>query len=172
MSVKCIRVTWLSSCRIVAFDPMSTQRHRMDRGSVTDDAIDRIRELVASGEWGPGPRLPRHAHLATQPGLPRNSRRERGGRRRLARGREVRQGAGTSVSSLEPGELLEPTLSATHLLRGRTMLELFQVRRMLEPEAAALAALRADDDVLQDLRRELERMVAAGDRADELVEAD
>jgi GntR family transcriptional repressor for pyruvate dehydrogenase complex len=85
---------------------------------------------------------------------------------------EVRQGDGTYVSSLDPGELLEPTLSATHLLRGRTVLELFEVRRMLEPEAAAVAAQRADAALVADLRAELDRMVAAGDRADELVAAD
>jgi GntR family transcriptional repressor for pyruvate dehydrogenase complex len=76
------------------------------------------------------------------------------------------------VSSLDPGELLEPTLSATHLLRGRTVLELFEVRRMLEPEAASLAAQRADAGVASALRAELDRMIAAGDSADELVEAD
>src|SRR6476620_4157626 len=43
---------------------------------------------------------------------------------------------------------------------------------MLEPEAAAVAAQRADADVIGALRIELDRMIAAGDRADELVEAD
>ena len=139
---------------------------------VTQDAIEKMRELIATGAWAAGTRLPREADLAAQLGLSRNSLREAVRALSLARVLEVRQGDGTYVSSLEPGELLEPTFSATHLFQGRTVLELFQVRRMLEPEAAALAALRADDDVLQDLRRELERMVAAGDRADELVEAD
>jgi len=35
-----------------------------------------------------------------------------------------------------------------------------------------MAALRADDEVIAALREELDRMVAAGDRAEELVEAD
>jgi GntR family transcriptional regulator, transcriptional repressor for pyruvate dehydrogenase complex len=144
----------------------------MDRASVTDDAIARIRDLIASGEWGPGTRLPREADLARQLGLSRNSLREAVRALSLARVLEVRQGDGTYVSSLEPGELLEPTLSATGLLRGRTVLELFEVRRMLEPEAAAVAAQRADADVIGALRRELDRMTAAGDRADDLVEAD
>jgi GntR family transcriptional repressor for pyruvate dehydrogenase complex len=139
---------------------------------VTDEAIERIRELIASGEWGPGTRLPREADLAKQLGLSRNSLREAVRALSLARVLEVRQGDGTYVSSLEPGELLAPTLSATHLLRGRTVLELFEVRRMLEPEAAALAAARGDADVVGALRQELDRMIAAGDRADELVEAD
>jgi GntR family transcriptional repressor for pyruvate dehydrogenase complex len=139
---------------------------------VTDEAIERIRELVASGEWQPGMRLPREADLANQLGLSRNSLREAVRALSLARVLEVRQGDGTYVSSLEPGELLEPTLSATHLLRGRTVLELFEVRRLLEPEAAAVAARRARADIIAALRVELDRMIAAGDRADELVEAD
>jgi GntR family transcriptional repressor for pyruvate dehydrogenase complex len=141
-------------------------------GSVTEDAIEQIRGLVASGQWGPGTRLPREADLAKQLGLSRNSLREAVRALSLARVLEVRQGDGTYVSTLEPGELLEPALSATHLLQGRTVLELFEVRRMLEPEAAAMAAQRADAAVIAALRHELDRMVAAGDRADDLVEAD
>jgi GntR family transcriptional regulator, transcriptional repressor for pyruvate dehydrogenase complex len=139
---------------------------------VTGDAIDRIRERIATGEWGPGTRLPRETDLALELGLSRNSLREAVRALSLARVLEVRQGDGTYVSSLEPGELLEPTLSATDLLRGRTVLELFEVRRMLEPEAAAVAAQRADEAVIAGLRRELDRMAAAGERADELVAAD
>jgi GntR family transcriptional repressor for pyruvate dehydrogenase complex len=139
---------------------------------VTDDAIARIRERITAGEWGPGTRLPRESDLAQQLGLSRNSLREAVRALSLARVLEVRQGDGTYVSSLEPGELLEPTLSATDLLRGRTVLELFEVRRMLEPEAAAVAAQRADEDVIAGLGRELDRMNAAGERAEELVAAD
>jgi GntR family transcriptional repressor for pyruvate dehydrogenase complex len=43
---------------------------------------------------------------------------------------------------------------------------------MLEPEAAALAAQRRDAEIVAALRAELDRMVAAGDSADDLVEAD
>ena len=139
---------------------------------VTQEAIDRIRERVASGEWPAGSRLPREADLAAELGLSRNSLREAVRALALARVLEVRQGDGTYVSSLEPGELLEPTRFATHLLQGQTVLELFEVRRMLEPEAAALAALRADEGVREALARELGRMYEAGDRADELVDAD
>ena len=151
-------------------DVISSGRRRS--AGVTDDAIERIRELVASGAWGPGTRLPREVDLAKQLGLSRNSLREAVRALSQARVLEVRQGDGTYVSSLDPGELLEPTLSATHLLQGRTVLELFEVRRMLEPEAAALAAQRGDEEVAAALEAELDRMVAAGDSADDLVEAD
>jgi GntR family transcriptional regulator, transcriptional repressor for pyruvate dehydrogenase complex len=145
---------------------------RRRAAGVTNDAIHRIRELIASGEWGPGTRLPREADLAKELGLSRNSLREAVRALALARVLEVRQGDGTFVSSLEPSELLEPTLLATHLLRGRTVLELFEVRRLLEPEAAAIAAARADPGVIDALGRELERMREAGDSVEDLVEAD
>jgi GntR family transcriptional repressor for pyruvate dehydrogenase complex len=151
-------------------ETISTERRRGT--GVTDEAIERIRELIVSGKWGPGTRLPREADLAKQLGLSRNSLREAVRALSLARVLEVRQGDGTYVSSLEADELLEPALSATHLLRGRTVLELFEVRRMLEPEAAAMAAVRVDEGVLADLKRELDRMVAAEDRADDLIAAD
>src|SRR5258708_20257203 len=99
----------------------------------TREAIETIRELIASGEWGPGTRLPREADLAAQLGLSRNSLREAVRALSLARVLEVRQGDGTYVSSLEPHDLLEPTRFATHLLRGPPLLHLFQLRRILAP---------------------------------------
>jgi GntR family transcriptional repressor for pyruvate dehydrogenase complex len=149
---------------------MDSQRRRA--AGVTDDAINSIRARIAGGEWSPGTRLPSESDLAQQLGLSRNSLREAVRALSLARVLEVRQGDGTFVASLDPGELLEPTLSATNLLRGRTVLDLFEVRRMLEPEAAALAARAAEPEVVTGLRRELDRMIAAGDSADELVKAD
>src|SRR6266853_1484440 len=133
-------------------DPVPPREENRRAPSVTEEAIEKIRKLIVSGKWGPGTRLPREADLAAQLGLSRNSLREAVRALSLARVLEVRQGDGTYVSSLEPHDLLEPTRFATHLLRGSTVLELFEVRRMLEPEAAAMAALRADDDIRHALR--------------------
>jgi DNA-binding FadR family transcriptional regulator len=132
---------------------------------VTDDAIERIREFVASGEWGPGDRLPRETDLAKQLGVSRNSLREAVRALSLARVLEVRQGDGTYVSILEPGELLAPTLSAAPLLGHRA--ELFEVRRMLEPEAAAMAALGRRRSARQLRTSSIARR---RDRADNLVD--
>lgn len=150
---------------------MPSTESRRGRG-VTEEAIDQIRDLITSGVWGPGTRLPREADLAAQLGLSRNSLREAVRALALTRVLEVRQGDGTYVASLEPSELLEPTRLATDLLHGKTVLELFEVRRMLEPEAAAMTAVRADETARDELGQQLERMVAAGNDAEELVEAD
>src|SRR5438067_8643510 len=150
----------------------SRRRRRADRApSVTDDAIDKIRELIVSGAWGPGDRLPKESELAAQLGLSRNSLREAVRALSQLRVLEVRQGDGTYVSSLEPGLLLESTGFITHLLLGDTELELYEVRRILEAAAAALAAGRIDAQEKAELAQILERMREAAN-VEELVEAD
>jgi DNA-binding FadR family transcriptional regulator len=145
---------------------------RAKRGpTVTDEAIDKIREMIVSGRWRPGERLPREADLALQLGLSRNSLREAVRALSLVRVLEVRQGDGTYVSSLEPDQLLETTRFVTHLLQDHTVLEVFEVRRLLEPAAAALAAVRMTDGERVALKAELDRMQGASG-VEELVDAD
>ena len=145
---------------------------RAGRGpSVTDEAIAKIREMIVSGRWRPGERLPAEASLALQLGLSRNSLREAVRALALVRVLEVRHGDGTYVSSLEPDLLLETTAFAVHLLREHTVLEVFEVRRLLEPPAAALAAVRMDEAGRALVEAALDRMRhAAG--VDDLVESD
>ena len=103
---------------------------------VTEGAIDKIRERIVSGAWGPGDRLPKESELAAELGLSRNSLREAVRALSQLRVLEVRQGDGTYVSSLEPGLLLESTGFISHLLLGDTEIELYEVRRILEAAAA------------------------------------
>lgn len=139
--------------------------------SVTEEAIDKIRERIVSGSWGPGDRLPRESELAADLGLSRNSLREAVRALSQLRVLEVRQGDGTYVSSLEPDLLLESTGFVSHLLLGETALDLYEVRRILEAAAAALAAARIDDQEKVELGGRLEQMRHA-QTVEELVEAD
>ena len=139
--------------------------------TVTEGAIDKIRERIVSGAWGPGDRLPKESELAAELGLSRNSLREAVRALSQLRVLEVRQGDGTYVSSLEPGLLLESTGFISHLLLGETEIELYEVRRILEAAAATLAAGRIDAGEKEELAQSLERMHGAGS-VEELVEAD
>jgi GntR family transcriptional regulator, transcriptional repressor for pyruvate dehydrogenase complex len=138
---------------------------------VTEGAIDKIRERIVSGAWGPGDRLPKESELAAELGLSRNSLREAVRALSQLRVLEVRQGDGTYVSSLEPGLLLESTGFISHLLLGETEIELYEVRRILEAAAAALAAGRIDAHGKGELAESLERMRDAK-KVEDLVEAD
>jgi DNA-binding FadR family transcriptional regulator len=160
-----------AQCHLSELSAQEATRGGRRGASVTDEAIDKIRELIVSGRWGPGDRLPRENDLAAQLGLSRNSLREAVRALSHMRVLEVRQGDGTYVSSLEPDLLLETTRFVTHLLPDHTAVELFEVRRLLEPAAAAMAAVRIDASGLAALRQELDRMIAS-DTVEELVEAD
>ena len=139
--------------------------------SVTSEAIDKIQELIISGSWRPGARLPKESELADQLGLSRNSLREAVRALSQLRVLEVRQGDGTYVTSLEPELLLESTSFVSHLLVGESALELFEVRRLLDGAAAALAAARIDAAGKEALRAKLDRMMET-ETVEELVEAD
>src|SRR5258708_13487098 len=139
--------------------------------SVTDDAIDKIRERIISGTWGPGDRLPKESELAAELGLSRNSLREAGRAMSRLGVLEVRQGDGTYVSSLEPALLLESTGFVSHLLLGDTALDLYEVRRILEAAAASLAAARIDEDGKREMGVTLESMRRA-ESVEELGAAD
>lgn len=120
--------------------------------AVTDDAIEKIKGMIVSGEIRPGDRLPREADLAERLGLSRNSLREAVKALSLIRVLDVRQGDGTYVTSLAPSLLLDALSFVVDFHRDDTVLEFFEVRRILEPAATALAAQRMTDAEVDALR--------------------
>jgi DNA-binding FadR family transcriptional regulator len=121
--------------------------------AVTDEAIEKIKEMILSGELGPGDRLPREADLADRLGLSRSSLREAVRALSLIRVLDVRHGDGTYVTRLDPGLLLEAISFVVDFHRDDTVLQFMEMRRVLEPAAASLAAQRMSDDDITKLRR-------------------
>ncbi|MEU8921489.1 FadR/GntR family transcriptional regulator [Kitasatospora sp. NPDC048545] len=139
--------------------------------TVTDQAIEKIKEMIVSGALPPGARLPNEADLADQLGLSRNSLREAVRALTAMRILVPRQGDGTYVSGLEPHLLLEAMAFAADVSHGRTARQLLQVRRLLEPQATALAAGLLTDEHLRTLRAALDRSAAAAG-IEEFIELD
>src|SRR6188768_1783025 len=98
--------------------------------------------MIQSGELPPGARLPTEQQLSQEMGLSRSGVREAVKVLEAARVLDVRRGDGTFVTSLAPKLLLEGVGFAVELLQGETLLEVMEVRRLLEPSAAGLAARR------------------------------
>jgi GntR family transcriptional repressor for pyruvate dehydrogenase complex len=130
---------------------------------LTEAAIARIRDLIMSGTFPPGSRLPPEHELAAQLGLSRNTAREAVRALATARVLDVRRGDGTYVTSLKPELLLEGIGFAVELMQDDTWLELLEIRRCLEPTATALAATRIDEETLRELARCLDQMRSARD---------
>lgn len=128
---------------------------------LTETAIDRLRDLIASGALRPGDRLPPEAELAVQLGASRNTVREAVRALVTARVLDVRRGDGTYVTSLRPELLLDGVAFAAEMLQADFSLELVAVRRILESAATRMAAATIDDATLAELEACLERMRTA-----------
>jgi GntR family transcriptional repressor for pyruvate dehydrogenase complex len=126
--------------------------------ALTDDAIGKIKNMIVSGELGPGDRLPREADLAERLGLSRNSLREAVRALSMIRVLDVRQGDGTYVTSLDPTVLLDALSFVVDFHRDDTVLQFFEVRRILEPAATALAAVRMSDSDIEKLQALLDEL--------------
>jgi GntR family transcriptional repressor for pyruvate dehydrogenase complex len=124
--------------------------------AVTDDAVNKIRELIIAGELQPGDRLPQESALADQLGISRNSMREAVRILEQMRVLNVRHGSGTYVSSLEPSVLLEGISFAVEMMRDQTLREVIEVRQLLEPAATRLAVQRMTPDNLELIRAAFE----------------
>jgi GntR family transcriptional repressor for pyruvate dehydrogenase complex len=138
--------------------------------SLTDKAIEQIRELIRTGALPPGSKLPPEQELAGQLGLSRNLAREAVKALSVARVLEVRRGDGTYVTSLQPSLLLEGLGGAVELLQSDSaaLLDLMEVRRLLEPVATALAATRITDAQLAEVKQHLDAMREARDDVERL----
>lgn len=139
--------------------------------ALTDEAIEKIKDMIVSGELQPGERLPKEPELAGRLGLSRNSLREAVRALSLMRILDVRQGDGTYVTSLEPSVLLEAMKFVLDFQRDQSILQLFEVRRILEPAAAALAAVRMSDEEIDRLRCTVEE-AERGVSIEQFVQAD
>lgn len=139
--------------------------------AVTDEAIEKIKDMIVSGALRPGDRLPKESELAADLGLSRNSLREAVRALSLIRILDVRQGDGTYVTSLDPQLLLEALSFVVDFHRDDTVLEFLAVRRILEPAATAMAASRIEDAELDALAAQLDAL-GSEPSVEELVAAD
>jgi GntR family transcriptional repressor for pyruvate dehydrogenase complex len=138
---------------------------------LAEEAIRRIREMIATGALVPGAKLSAEADLANEMGSSRNTVREAVRALATAGVLDVRRGDGTYVTSLRPELLLDGIGAAAELMADDFSLELVQVRRILEPAATAKAALLIDDATLVELEILLEKMGSA-ESQEGLVEMD
>ncbi len=126
--------------------------------AVTDEAIEKIKEMIVSGRLRPGDRLPKEADLAANLELSRSSLREAVRALSALRILDVRQGDGTYVTSLAPSLMLEALSFLVDLHHDDTVMEIFEVRRLLEPAVTAQAAIRIDLEDIDALQKHLDKI--------------
>ena len=126
---------------------------------LTDQTADRLLHMIDSNPaYPPGAKLPNEPRLCQLFGVSRTTLRE-AVRSLAAQGYvEVRRGSGTFVLDRSPA----PDIGLQRLEGLRTRLrDLFEIRMMLEPQAARLACLRGTDEELQEIARRAECVAQA-----------
>lgn len=141
------------------------------KGTVTQRAIERIKAMIGEGLLEPGQRLPTERDLGVQLGISRSSVREAVRALTVMGVLEARHGSGIYVTQLQAGDLLETFGVVADLSRGPRLLELLEVRRVLESTAAALAAARITPERLEAVEGHLAAMNATDD-PDEILAHD
>jgi len=119
--------------------------------SVAEETVERIAEIIRTGEYSPGDCLPSERKLAEQLQVGRTSVREAIRRLETMGLLESRQGLGTFVQN--PSSHVIQTTLVPHIITDQATLEkLFDLREIIEVEAAARAAQRATTDQIATMK--------------------
>lgn len=139
---------------------MNLPIQRVPRRALVDDVIHQIQALIAREQLSPGTRLPTEPELMARLGVGRSTLRE--AVRVLAHDGvlDVRQGSGTYVGGGDPNDPLN------RRLRRATLLDIYEVRGLLERETARLGAERRRPEDLTLMRRHLADRNQARERND------
>ena len=136
----------------------------MSKRNLSQQTAERLyNSIVAEGTLRPGDKLPNEVELSQQLGVSRATLRE-AVRTLAARGvLEVRRGKGTFVSG-RVEEIGDFGFSGLDQVKGR-LRDLFELRRVFEPQVARLACRRASEGEMEEILRrgaEVERCIRAG----------
>lgn len=143
------------------------------RSTVSADTVDQIAAMIRAGDYATGDRLPGERVLAKQLQVSRTSVREALRTLTTMGLLETRQGLGTYVKDPSQ-EFLQASLPPPILTNQATLEKVFEIRQIIEVEAAALAARRVDDRQLAVMKRWLQAVEThiARDEMEDMVTAD
>jgi len=136
--------------------PAATNHNKL---GATTKALEKLRLLIEERGLQAGMKLPPERALATQLGVGRPTVREAIKALSMLDVIESRRGAGTYIKSLG-GLSLGWSVRLDRIEENFDMIQLLEVRKMLEPRAASLAASRADKKHLHEIERVLQAQEA------------
>jgi GntR family transcriptional repressor for pyruvate dehydrogenase complex len=143
----------------------------IERKILWEQVAEQLLAMLREKQLGPGDRLPPERELAAMMQVSRPSLREALRALSMMNVLEVKQGAGTFVTSLET-ELLVEHLGFVLSLDDSSLIELFEARKIVEIGIVGLAAQRITGEELAELEAGLERSQEVQHRPLEFLRAD
>lgn len=129
---------------------------RRKASTVTDGVVDYLTDAISSGQWKPGDRIPSEAQLCTLLGVSRITVRSAIGQLAALGLVQSQQGKGTFVCSPSVSQSI-PLLP----MQNADRLSVFEFRKIVESESAALTAIRASSLDVQALEESIVGMEQA-----------
>lgn len=142
----------------IQFEPIRPKK-------ISEEIVIQIKQLISKGELKPGDRIPSERELASMLGVSRPSVREAIMVLDAMGFLDARQGGGTFVRALTEGSIMDPLAKLVEMRDPALLRSLAEVRMGLESWSASLAAQRATDTDIAELRRlyaVMEKQAAGG----------
>ena len=130
----------------ILFEPIRPKK-------ISEEIVKQIKQLISKGELKPGDRIPSERELSTMLGVSRPSVREAIMVLDAMGFLEARQGGGTYVRALTESSIMDPLAKLVEMRDPALLRSLAEVRMGLESWSAYLAAQRATDADITELRR-------------------
>jgi GntR family transcriptional repressor for pyruvate dehydrogenase complex len=130
----------------IQFEPIRPKK-------ISEEIVIQIKQLISKGELKPGDRIPSERELASMLGVSRPSVREAIMVLDAMGFLDARQGGGTFVRALTEGSIMDPLAKLVEMRDPALLRSLAEVRMGLESWSASLAAQRATDADIAELRR-------------------
>jgi DNA-binding FadR family transcriptional regulator len=139
-----------------AHKPMKTLGHKGQKGSgnLTQQLVDHLTQLIDSGAFEPGQKLPTESEIVGEQGVSRTVVREAISKLQAAGRVATRHGIGTFV--LDNINKSDFGIKAGSVTTIRDVLAMLELRMSIETEAAALAAIRHREEHLHEMRKALD----------------
>lgn len=140
---------------------MAVELRPIKTKKIYEEIVEQVKQLILDGHLKPGDRLPSERHLVDSFRVSRSSIREALSALEMMGIVEVRTGEGAYICQIESDTLAASFSWALSLEKG-SVLELLEVRRMIEVQAVGFAAERATAEELEQLERILYMMIEQG----------
>lgn len=133
------------------FRPVKTKK-------VYEEIVEQVKKLIVDGKLQPGDKLLSERELSEKLNVSRASVREAFSALEMMGVISIRPGEGSFVRQVSFEGMLEP-LSFLLQVEIEDIMQLLEVRKILEVEIAALAAVRATEDDIESIQRSLHSMM-------------
>ena len=136
---------------------------KIAKPQLSDLIIEQIRDLIVQGKMSPGTRLPNERELASRLGVSRVTLREALKALAITGWIDMRPGDGNYVAEFSPDKMVKP-LSYLLYLNKENILDLHEIRSILEAETTGLAAKRCSEEQLHEIQRLIEGMAESAEQ--------